>query len=173
MSKTSEAISTAVNMEDEPLFAEDLSPLTTGEKAPLFQLDLVNGGIFELGSVLQSGPVILSFIKGFWCPYCVTYLRNLRQWQTKFKKTSTLLVISNQSTETMREWLRENPMLFLFASDEKFDVISQFGLHAESLDFSKPAVYVVDMDGTIKLAYFQRRTSALQDKLEESVGEKS
>lgn len=42
-----------------------------GELFPDFSLPTAEGGYRRLGELLDSGPVILNFSRGRWCPYCV------------------------------------------------------------------------------------------------------
>jgi peroxiredoxin len=41
-----------------------------GDKAPDFTLDTVDGGSVTLSQQLAAGPVVLSFFRGGWCPFC-------------------------------------------------------------------------------------------------------
>src|SRR5260370_10756616 len=51
------------------------SVVTLGSKAPNFALPDHRGERWELGLALRSGPVILKFYRGSWCPYCNLELR--------------------------------------------------------------------------------------------------
>jgi peroxiredoxin len=63
----------------EPLFAaiEELLANNVGEDAPAvgdtaadFTLDTIDGGSVTLSKQLAAGPVVLSFFRGGWCPFC-------------------------------------------------------------------------------------------------------
>jgi len=41
-----------------------------GERAPLFRLRSNNGDFVSLSEALDRGPVIVSFFRGGWCPFC-------------------------------------------------------------------------------------------------------
>ena len=41
-----------------------------GETMPSFVLPDENGRLVSLGELLQKGPVVVSFLRGHWCPYC-------------------------------------------------------------------------------------------------------
>ncbi len=41
-----------------------------GEKLPGFVLPDENGNIVRLGDLLRSGPLVVNFHRGHWCPYC-------------------------------------------------------------------------------------------------------
>jgi peroxiredoxin len=44
--------------------------LAVGDTFPDFALPNARGGLFRLGDLLASGPVVLNFSRGRWCPYC-------------------------------------------------------------------------------------------------------
>lgn len=41
-----------------------------GETMPGFVLPDENGRVFRLGEMLRKGPLVISFHRGHWCPYC-------------------------------------------------------------------------------------------------------
>jgi peroxiredoxin len=48
-----------------------------GETMPPFNLPDENGALVSLASMLRSGPAVISFNRGHWCPYCRLELRSL------------------------------------------------------------------------------------------------
>ena len=50
-----------------------------GETAAAFELDNVRGGKLSLSEALSDGPVVLSFYRGSWCPFCNLELNALQQ----------------------------------------------------------------------------------------------
>ncbi len=48
-----------------------------GDAMPDFLLPDSEGGLFSLDDVLRSGPAIIVFFRGGWCPYCRTAKRAL------------------------------------------------------------------------------------------------
>ena len=48
-----------------------------GEPMQTFSLPDENGCLVSLTSLLQSGPAVISFNRGHWCPYCKLELRSL------------------------------------------------------------------------------------------------
>ena len=57
---------------------EDLPKgLEVGDKAPNIKLKDVNDSVFDLYEALKSGPVVMNFYRGNWCPYCTRYLASL------------------------------------------------------------------------------------------------
>jgi thiol-disulfide isomerase/thioredoxin len=46
--------------------------LQVGQKAPDFTLPNATGGEVSLSGLLEKGPVVLSFYRGEWCPFCIS-----------------------------------------------------------------------------------------------------
>ncbi len=53
--------------------------LRAGAEAPEFILPTADGAPLRLYDQLKSGPVVLVFFRGGWCPFCETYLRGLQR----------------------------------------------------------------------------------------------
>ncbi len=64
----------------EDLFATGIEQriLPVGEKAPEFTLRDSTGRIVKSSDLLALGPLIISFFRGRWCPYCTTELEAWR-----------------------------------------------------------------------------------------------
>lgn len=60
--------------------------LKVGDKAPDFTLKNAFGKKVTLSKVLKKGPVILSFYRGAWCPFCNLQLHTLHKSMPAFKK---------------------------------------------------------------------------------------
>ncbi|KAL6065276.1 Alkyl hydroperoxide reductase [Balamuthia mandrillaris] len=62
--------------------------LPVGEKAPDFTLLDQTGKPIALSSALREGPVVLTFYRGSWCPFCNLQLRaysqHLPSWRERF-----------------------------------------------------------------------------------------
>src|SRR5258705_13238274 len=44
--------------------------LTVGDRAPAIVLENAAGATVDVGTLLNKGPVIVTFYRGGWCPYC-------------------------------------------------------------------------------------------------------
>jgi len=56
--------------------------LPIGATAPTFALpDAINGKLIRSSDLLAVGPLIITFFRGRWCPYCMT---ELEAWQAAF-----------------------------------------------------------------------------------------
>ena len=49
-----------------------------GDKAELFELPDATGQMIKLSDLLGKGPVVLTWYRGGWCPYCNIALRDRR-----------------------------------------------------------------------------------------------
>ncbi len=74
--------------------------LAVGDRAPDFTLADAQGVPFTLSKILTSGPVILTFYRGDWCPFCNVQLRHLERALPKvLRMNATLVAVSPQSPD--------------------------------------------------------------------------
>jgi peroxiredoxin len=106
--------------------------LTVGATAPDFSLQDSEGHAITLADVLRKGPLILTFYRGVWCPYCNMDLQALQTALPEFQKRGAqLLAISPQTASNSRRSQRENKLSFPILSDPCNAVAAQFGLRFE------------------------------------------
>src|SRR6185437_1429159 len=55
------------------------SALKQGDVAPDFALPDTHGHVIALSTLLDRGPVVISFYRGGWCPFCNLELRGLQR----------------------------------------------------------------------------------------------
>src|SRR5437764_12466154 len=53
--------------------------LKEGTRAPNFTLPDARGSAVKLSHLLEQGPVVMTFYRGAWCPYCHLALRAYNQ----------------------------------------------------------------------------------------------
>ena len=103
--------------------------LKAGDKAPLFTLKDPEGRSVSSASLLADGPLIISFYRGVWCPYCNMELQALEAARPEFERLGAKLVaISPQTPVNSRKSVRQNNLGFLILSDTNNDVATAFGL---------------------------------------------
>ena len=153
------------------------SALTVGDAAPTFSLPNASGETVALSDVLASGPVILTFYRGGWCPYCNLELRAYQAMLPEIEAAgATLVAVSPQTPDASLTTQEKKDLTFTVLSDEGNAVARQFGLvHTlpadlvaaydqfgldvagsngdASGDLPLPATYVIDPDGTIRYAF--------------------
>jgi thiol-disulfide isomerase/thioredoxin len=63
-----------------------------GERAPLFRLQSDTGDFVALSEALDSGPVVVSFFRGGWCPFCQLELQALAEAHSEIKCLGATLI---------------------------------------------------------------------------------
>lgn len=103
--------------------------LKVGDKAPPFTLKDPDGNSISSGDLLAHGPLVVSFYRGVWCPYCNMELQALQAALPAFTKAGAKLVaISPQTAPNSRKSVRQNNLDFPILSDPHNDVAHAFGL---------------------------------------------
>jgi thiol-disulfide isomerase/thioredoxin len=72
--------------------------LQAGATAPNFSLPSATGEVIELRQLLRHGPVVLTFYRGGWCPYCNIQLRSYQKILTALKQMRSCLVAISPET---------------------------------------------------------------------------
>jgi len=103
--------------------------LKPGEQAPDFTLPNAVGLPITLGSALQTGPVVLTFYRGIWCPYCNLQLKAYQKILPEiFKLGASLMAVSPQNPDKSQATLLKNFLQYEVLSDAGNRVARQFGL---------------------------------------------
>lgn len=107
-----------------------------GDKAPSFSLRDPEGNVVSSNELLASGPLILSFYRGVWCPYCNMELQALQAALPEFERFgASLVAISPQTAPNSRKSVRDNKVSFPILSDPKNEVAAAFGLKFSLPDY--------------------------------------
>jgi peroxiredoxin len=100
-----------------------------GDKAPTFALDDSEGNVASSSELLAKGPLIVSFYRGAWCPYCNIELQALQAALPEYEKHgASIVAVSPQTQPNSRRAVRENGLTFPILSDTKGKVSAAFGL---------------------------------------------
>ncbi|MEZ7493193.1 peroxiredoxin-like family protein [Pseudoalteromonas distincta] len=168
-----------MNTTNEELIAQHIkdNALQIGQKVENFSLANHNGENIELADLLKKGPVIISFYRGGWCPYCNLELKALNDYLPQFKTQSAqLIAISPQLPNETLSTAQKNDLEFdvlcdvsnkvaeqfglLFTLDERIQALyTQFGIDFEhyygdkSFKLPLPATYVINQEGAITYAF--------------------
>jgi peroxiredoxin len=162
----------------EDLFATGIEQriLPVGAKAPEFTLRDSTARLVKSSDLLALGPLIISFFRGRWCPYCTTELEAWRDLYPIVRERKALLVAISPQTIRQSDFMQgQHSIPFPLLFDEGCKVGEQFGLaytipifhqqHYRSvlvnLPFVNgdqswklvlPATYVIDRDATVLFA---------------------
>ena len=110
--------------------------LKAGDRAPDFTLDGPDGTPVSSADLLARGPLVVSFYRGVWCPYCNMELQALQAALADFRAAGAdLVAISPQTRVNSRKAVRENGLEFPILSDPHNDVAAAFGLRFELPDY--------------------------------------
>lgn len=103
--------------------------LKAGDRAPAFILEAPDGTPTSSADLLAGGPLVVSFYRGVWCPYCNMELQALEAARADFEAAGArLIAISPQNRVNSRKSLRENALGFPILSDPANTVAAAFGL---------------------------------------------
>lgn len=134
-------IAAAMTRADVALAATNLvdRALGAGEFAPDFTLPDAGGAPVSLVRALREGPVIVSFYRGGWCPYCNLELRAYAARTDAMRAAGVrLIAISPQTPDATATTVRENGLGFDVVSDVGSHVARSFGVAFDLADELRP-----------------------------------
>jgi peroxiredoxin len=103
--------------------------MKVGDRAPAFRLKDSESNVVSSSELLEAGPLIVSFYRGVWCPYCNIELQALQAALPEYKKLgANIVAISPQTRPNSRRAVRENGLTFPILSDARGEVCAAFGL---------------------------------------------
>ncbi|EPR71820.1 peroxiredoxin-like family protein [Cyclobacterium qasimii] len=109
--------------------ASNVKGLKVGDRAPDFVLPNAFGNMISLSDCLKSGPVILKFYRGEWCPICNLDLREIQQYVDQFNGFNTkVIAISPQKPDDALTITQKNELGFEVLSDSDQEVIKAYNL---------------------------------------------
>lgn len=147
--------------------------LAAGKDAVDFTLPNARGEQVSSEALRQQGPIVVSFYRGGWCPYCSLELKALQSVNAEIEALGARLVaISPQVPDESLSTAEKNRLEFEVLSDVDSKVADQYGLTfslAEDLrpvyknwgadvavvnddpdcKLPLPATYVINQDGKI------------------------
>ncbi|MFB6440925.1 peroxiredoxin-like family protein [Streptomyces sp. NPDC056411] len=148
-----------------------------GDTAPGFRLPDATGATVALADLLSSGPVVLTFYRGAWCPFCHIALHALQEQHAAItERGARLVAVSPQIPDESLTLTEKHSLAFDVLSDVGSDTAREYGLafdlpedlaelydsfgfdlrrvnggHPRTLPL--PATYVIDRDATIRWAF--------------------
>jgi peroxiredoxin len=107
-----------------------------GDRAPDFILADSDGKPVSMRELLAKGPLVVSFYRGVWCPYCNLELQALQEAFPEITaRGANLVAISPQTAPNSRKSQRDNKLGFPILSDVKSDVAEAFGIRFKLPDY--------------------------------------
>lgn len=150
--------------------------LKAGDRAPVFALQDSEGTLVSSADLLRKGPLVVTFYRGVWCPFCSLDLQAIEAATSEIREQGAELVaISQQTAIFSRKSRRDNKLNFPILSDPNGETAAAFGirfvlpeylrevykmLKVDLTDFNgepswtlpMPARYVIAQDGVIAYA---------------------
>lgn len=148
-----------------------------GERAPAIVLPDVDGKEFDVSTLLTKGPVVVTFYRGGWCPYCNLELKAYQNVLPQILAAgANMVAVSPEKPDDTVTTAEKNALTFTVLSDVGQNVGKAFGLvyaftdelksvydgfgldipakNGLSDDWSLPlsATYVIGADGVILFA---------------------
>jgi peroxiredoxin len=103
--------------------------LKAGDRAPDFTLEDADSTSVSSRALLARGPLVATFYRGVWCPYCNYDLQALEEVRTEIEaRGASLVAISLQTPANSRKSQRDNKLGFPILSDAGTAVAAEFGL---------------------------------------------
>ncbi|MDF7826098.1 peroxiredoxin-like family protein [Pontiellaceae bacterium B12227] len=147
-----------------------------GDKAPDFVLTNASGEKVKLSDYLEKGPVVLTWYRGGWCPYCNLTLHALQAELPNFKaEGATLFALTPEVPDKSLSTAEKNKLDFEVLSDMDNKVAREYGVvfkltdevaaiyeekfglsdynGNESAELPLAATYVINTDGEIVYAF--------------------
>ena len=106
-----------------------VQPLLPGMQAPEFRVKDVNAKPFQFDPENMENPVIITFFRGGWCPYCNLHLAELRKAEQTLKEMGfDIWFISIDKPETLYSSLEDPEIAYTLYSDSGLEATRAFGL---------------------------------------------
>lgn len=150
--------------------------LPVGAKVPQFELQDHDGKIVKSSDLLSRGRLVIHFIRGRWCPFCVGQMEAMNLVLPLIENAGASLAVISPQTVKQSYFMRDQHKLRVpLLSDAGNKVARQFGLAYrvpaaqeavyrrafvnlpftngdDSWELPIPATYILDRDGTVRYA---------------------
>ncbi|MFK7910932.1 MAG: peroxiredoxin-like family protein [Akkermansiaceae bacterium] len=149
-----------------------------GDTAPDFTLKNASGKEVKLSEQLKQGPVVLTWYRGGWCPYCNIALAALQEELPAIKKAgASLMALTPELPDKALSTTEKNKLKFQVLTDLNHKAADKYGLifkltreveklYGKFFDLKEfngkeagtdtlplAATYIIGTDGKIKWAY--------------------
>ncbi|TAQ87117.1 hypothetical protein B7494_g4580 [Chlorociboria aeruginascens] len=129
---------TAANSDFQNAFKNQVT-IKVGEKLPSFALSDALGKKVSSADLLAKGPILITFYRGEWCPFCNVALHNLQKNLDKFQaKGVTLVAISPELPNTSLSTTEKHDLKFSVLSDVGNKFARELGIVWKMPDSLRP-----------------------------------
>jgi peroxiredoxin len=124
--------------------------LKVGDVAPEFTLPDADGAPVSSRTLLARGPLVVTFYRGVWCPYCNFDLSALEEARSEIEaRGATLVAISQQTAANSRKSQRQNGLGFPILGDHGGEVAARFGVRWTLPDYLRVVQKALGADLTL------------------------
>jgi len=151
--------------------------LPVGVTAPPFELQDHDGNIISSFDLLAKARLVICFIRGRWCPFCVAQMEAMSFVSPQIEQSGAMLVAISPQTVRQSFFMHDQHKLrFPLISDPGNQVAQQFGLTYRvppaqeaiyrrafvnlpfingeaSWELPIPATYIIERDGKVSYVY--------------------
>ncbi|MCA8381703.1 AhpC/TSA family protein [Burkholderia cenocepacia] len=110
--------------------------IKAGDRAPSFKLKDQDGNDVSSAALLVKGPLVVTFYRGVWCPYCNIELQAINEVLPEIRAYgANVVAISPQTAVNSRKAVRTNELGFPVLSDVNGQTGADFGLRFALPDY--------------------------------------
>lgn len=148
----------------------------TGDRAPDFSLTNATGKTVSLSEKLNQGPVVLTWYRGGWCPYCNITLHYLQEALPAFtSRGASLIALTPELPDKSLSTQEKHQLQFEVLSDINNEIAKKYGIvfkltpevaevyqngfdlasynGNEDAELPLAATYVIDTSGIIRYTF--------------------
>jgi peroxiredoxin len=115
----------------EELFATGIEEriLPVGATAPEFALKDSNNKLVRSAELIETGPLVIKFFRGRWCPYCMTELETWRDLYGQIRAHGAVMVAIGPQIQRQSDFMvGQHGLPFPVLADTNNEVAEKFGL---------------------------------------------
>jgi len=141
-----------------------------GDTAPDVSLTNTDGEEVKLEKLYAEQPLVVTFYRGSWCPYCTGSLKKFEDARDRIEAAGgTLIAVSPEEITYLKQNKRKHSFGFDVYSDDKLEAGHAFGVAFKNAsyqhlpkfngpgDYEIPlgATYIIDTDGEIVWSFIE------------------
>src|SRR5258708_29174861 len=107
----------------------DRAAKQVGDRAPVIRLRDQHGATFDVGTLLAKGPVVVTFYRGGWCPFCNLELKAYQAVLPRIAAAgASLVAISPEKPADSISTTEKNPLTLPRLTERRHEVGHAFRL---------------------------------------------